>query len=95
MAVAVQLDFRGNTLKQYQHVVQDLGYLIGGPSSPGALFHWAAKTDDGLRLVDVGDPRCVRVVCDRECSWRVPKSPRVVEMPTIETFDVYKHLAGG
>src|SRR2546422_11576885 len=53
MAVAVQLEFKGGTLEQYDQVIQKMGFRPGGPSAPGALFHWVTKTPDGIRVVDV------------------------------------------
>ena len=49
MAIAVQLDFNGATLDQYDQVIQKMG-LQSGSTPPGALFHWVAKTPDGLRV---------------------------------------------
>ena len=53
MAVAVQLDFQGGTLDQYDEINEILGSLPGGPLREHELFHWAAKTEGGFRVVDV------------------------------------------
>ncbi len=53
MAIGVRLDFKGATLEQYDQVVERLGFLPGGPAPPEVLFHWVAKTDDGIRVTDV------------------------------------------
>jgi hypothetical protein len=58
MAVAIEMDFKGATLEQYDEVLKLMG--LDDPSAPppnGALFHWAAKTDDGLKVVDVWETR--------------------------------------
>ena len=34
-----------------------MGFTKGGAGPPGALFHWATKTDDGFRVVDVWESR--------------------------------------
>jgi hypothetical protein len=52
MAVGVVMDFEG-TLDQYDQVVQSMGLTPGGPTPPGALFHWVTKTDNGFRVTDV------------------------------------------
>jgi hypothetical protein len=52
MAVGVVMDFEG-TLEQYDQVVQSMGLTPGGPTPPGALFHWVTKTDTGFRVTDV------------------------------------------
>jgi hypothetical protein len=53
MAVAVEMDFRGATLDQYDQVLQKMGLTPGAAGPPGALFHWVTATDDGIRVVDV------------------------------------------
>ena len=57
MAIAIQIDIPGETLERYDEAVEIAGLLPGGPASPGALFHWIAKTDDGIRIVNVWDSR--------------------------------------
>ena len=53
MAVAFEMNFKGATLEQYDHVMELMGLSAGGPGPEGVVFHWAAATDDGLRVVDV------------------------------------------
>ena len=55
MAVAFEMRFEGATLEQYDRVMELMGLRQGGAgSSPdGAIFHWVAKTDDGIVVVDV------------------------------------------
>jgi hypothetical protein len=52
VAVAVVMEFEG-TLDQYDQVVESMGLTPGGPTPPGALFHWVTKTDGGFRVTDV------------------------------------------
>ena len=58
MAIAVQIDFAGATLDQYDAINKLLGATEGG-SHPGegALFHFVPATDDGFRVVDVWNSR--------------------------------------
>ena len=53
MAVAVEMNFPGATLAQYDEVMVTMGLTAGGATPPGAISHWVASTDDGLRVVDV------------------------------------------
>src|SRR5205085_5577620 len=57
MAVAVEMNFRGATLDQYDQVIEKMGLTPGGSVPPGAISHWVAKTDDGIRVVDVWETR--------------------------------------
>lgn len=53
MPVAFEMNFKGATLEQYDQVMEPMGLSSAEAVLPGALFQWAAKTDDGLRVVDV------------------------------------------
>ncbi|MFI5045761.1 MAG: hypothetical protein ACHQIG_01745 [Acidimicrobiia bacterium] len=57
MAIAVNMNFAGGTLEQYDAVCKKMGLAPKGPAPDGALFHWAAKTDDGFRVTDVWETR--------------------------------------
>ena len=57
MAVAVEMNFKGATLDQYDKVMQKMGLTPGGATPPGAISHWTAKTDEGLRVVDVWETK--------------------------------------
>ena len=53
MTIAVQLDFPGATLEQYDQLIQKMGFQPESTSERGCLFHWVTKTDDGIRVTDV------------------------------------------
>ena len=55
MAVAVEMNFKGATLDQYDQVAALMGHTPGGPTPPHAISHWVAQTNDGIRVVDVWD----------------------------------------
>ena len=57
MPVAVEMNFRGATLDQYDQVIEAMGFTAGGAGAPGGLFHWVTETDDGIRVVDVWDSK--------------------------------------
>jgi hypothetical protein len=57
MPVAVEMSFSGATLAQYDQVIEKMGLTPGGSAPPGAISHWVAKTDDGIRVVDVWETR--------------------------------------
>ena len=53
MAVAFKMRFRGATLEQYDQIIDLMGFGDGTADADGAIFHWVAKTDDGLLVVDL------------------------------------------
>jgi hypothetical protein len=57
MPVAIEMSFESATLDQYDRAMELMGLENGGQAPPGALFHWAAATDSGLRVVDVWESR--------------------------------------
>jgi hypothetical protein len=58
MAVAVEMDFKGATLEQYDEVLKLMSLDDGSRELPeGGIFHWAAKTDDGIKVVDVWETK--------------------------------------
>lgn len=94
MAVAVQLDFLGATLDQYDEINEAIGRLPGGPASRHELFHWVTAIDDGFRVVDVWESRDS---FDRFLHERL--QPAFAELgfsrqPEVLFFDVYNYSVG-
>ena len=95
MPVAVQLDFKGLTLDDYDRVVDLMGFEPGGRTPPGALFHWVTKTDDGTRVTDVWQ--------DRETFERFAEEhigPKMAEagissQPEITIHEVHNYMTAG
>jgi len=58
MTIAVQQDFDGVTLAQYDAVVAKMGLPHNGThSEAGLLFHFVVQTDNGIRVTDVWESR--------------------------------------
>jgi hypothetical protein len=58
MAVAIEMSFKGATLDQYDEVMKLMSLEDGRRQAPdGALFHWVAQTDDGIKVVDVWETK--------------------------------------
>jgi hypothetical protein len=57
MAVAVQMDFEGATLDQYDTICKSMGLTPKGPGPAGAISHFATKTDSGIRIIDVWESK--------------------------------------
>ena len=95
MAVAVQLDFQGATLKQYDEMVELFGSLRGGPAPQHELFHWVMKTADGFRITDVWASREAFEEFERDKLRPLYKGVGIVHLPEIRFYDVHNYLAGG
>jgi len=95
VAVAVEMNFGGATLDQYDQVMEKMGLTAGGSGPPGAISHWVAKTDDGIRVVDVWE---TREVFDRYAEEKIGPYTReagFTEQPETRFYDVHNHLTPG
>lgn len=95
MAIAIQMDFPGGTLDQYDRVMDKMGFRPGGAPPPqGVLFHWAAGTDEGLRVVDVWKTRA-----EFDDFAKAQIAPITAEMgmqpPQMRFFELHNHLPAG
>jgi hypothetical protein len=90
MAVGLILDFKGGTLDQYDQIVERMD--LGGKVPPGAIFHWVAATDDGIRVVDVWEDRAT---FDKFAQEKIgPFSAEVgAPQPEITEYAVHNTLA--
>jgi hypothetical protein len=95
VAVAVQLDFEGATIQQYDEINESIGLLPGGPASPQELFHWVAETDDGFRVVDVWESREAFEKFAHEKLNPIYDDVGVPHPPHVQFFEVHNYLAGG
>ena len=92
MAVAVVLEFEGGTLEQYDQVLERMGLSHGGSTPEGALFHWVAATDDGIRVTDVWESR---EHFDAFAEEQIGPHSQAVGLPgppTMTFYDVHNHL---
>ena len=91
MAVAIEMYFKGATPEQYDKVIELMGLTFGG-IPPGAIFHWAAKTDDGMRIVDVWESRDVFDRYSQEQIVPFSQQAGITEPPEMTYRDVHNHL---
>ena len=91
MPVAIEMNFRGATSDQYDRVLELMG-LTSGNIPPGALFHWTAKTDDGLRVVDVWETREQFDRFAQEQMGPFTQQAGFTEPPETTYRDVYNYL---
>jgi len=95
VAVAVQVDFEGATLEQYDEINERIGSLPGGPPAAHELFHWVAKTDEGFRVVDVWESREAFEAMFQERLVPTFEAVGIPHPPHIQFFEVHNYLAGG
>jgi hypothetical protein len=94
VAVAVQLDFKGATLEQYDQATERLGLLPGGPGATDQLFHWATAIDGGVRVVDVWESKEAFDQFLVERIQLVTVEVGASYPPDVEFFEVHNYLTG-
>jgi hypothetical protein len=92
MAVAVEMNFKGATLDQYDQVIQKMGLTPGGATPPGAISHWAAKTDEGLRVVDVWETQEAYDQFAAEQIGPYSSEVGITEAPEMRVYEVHSYL---
>jgi hypothetical protein len=95
MTVAVQLEFRGATLAQYDEITERIGLLPGGPAMPHEFSHWVTKTEDGFRVTDVWENQEAFEKFSRETLGPIYQEVGVRRLPEIQFFEVHNYLGGG
>jgi hypothetical protein len=92
MAIAVQLDFSGATLEQYDEVIKKMGFSPGGPGAPGGIFHWVTKTKDGIRVTDVWESKEKFERFSREQIGPKTAEAGIPSPPRVTFFEVHSYL---
>jgi hypothetical protein len=92
MAIARIFDGPGWTPEQYDALIQKMA--LGGHAAPGVLFHWAARTETGMRAVDVYESRAA---ADQLVAERVGPAAAALglPLPQITEYEVHATLAPG
>jgi hypothetical protein len=91
MAVAVDLEFDGGTLEQYDEVAKLMEYEPGGAAPPGCLFHLGALTDRGLRVTDVWESKEQFEQYAREKIAPLSQQVGIPGPPRITFYDVHNY----
>ena len=95
MAVAVELNFRGATLDQYDQVIKKMGFQDAGAGPTGILFHWVARTDDGMRVVDVWETKEQFERFAQEQIGPFTQEVGITEQPETRFTEVHNYLTAG
>lgn len=94
MAVAMQMEFRGGTLDQYDQVMDKMGLRPGGGTDrpQGLLFHWVMQTDDGIRVTDVWESRDQFDQFAQTSIVPITQEVGLPGPPEVRFFDVHNYL---
>jgi len=92
MPVAVELNFSGATLEQYDQILRKMGLTPKGATPAGAISHWVAKTNDGIRVVDVWETRQHFDTFAKEQIGPYSKEVGISEEPQATFYDVHNYL---
>jgi hypothetical protein len=95
MAVAVQLDFAGVSLEQYDQVCKLMGLTPKGPGPAGSISHFATMTDSGLRVVDVWESKEQFDTFAQEQIGPLSQQAGFAGPPEIQVFDVHNYFTPG
>ena len=95
MAIAVQIDFDGATLDQYDEVVQKMGFEPRGRGEPGGLFHWVTKTDSGIRVTDVWESQEIFERFAQEKIGPLTAAVGLTSPPRVTFHEVHNYLTAG
>jgi hypothetical protein len=90
--VAVEMSFGGATVGQYDRILEKMGLSPGGAVPKGAISHWVAKTDEGMRVVDVWETREQFDRFAQEQIGPYSKEVGIESAPTIRYYDVHNYL---
>ena len=95
MAVAVQLDFDGATLAQYDEICGKMGLTPKGPGPSGAISHFATMTGTGLRVVDVWQTKEQFEKFAQEQIGPYSADVGMTAPPRMEFFEVHNYFTPG
>ena len=95
MAVAVEMNFKGATLDQYDQVIELMGLTPRGSGPPRAISHWVAQTDDGIRVVDVWETKEDYERFAQEQIGPYSQQAGFAGPPEITYHDVHNYLTAG
>ena len=93
MAVAIDLEFDGGTLEQYDEVARLMDYEPGGAAPPGCLFHWGALTERGLRVTDVWETKDQFEQYAQEAIGPFSEQVGIPGPPRITFYEVHNYQA--
>lgn len=95
MAVAVQMDFDGASLDQYDQVCSRMGLKPEGPGPAGSISHFATMTESGLRIVDVWESKERFENFAQSQIGPFSAEVGITSAPRLQFFDVHNYFTPG
>ena len=86
------MNFAGATIGQYDQIIEKMGLTPGGSTPPGAISHWVAKTDEGMRVVDVWETKEHFERFAQEQIGPYSKEVGIEDEPETRFYDVHNYL---
>ena len=79
-------------LEQYDQIIGKMGLTPGGAAPSGAISHWVAKTDDGMRVVDVWESREAFDQFANDKIFPISAEVGITDPPETTFYDVHNYL---
>ena len=95
MPVAVEMNFHGATLDQYDRILEKMGLTPGGSVPAGAISHWVAETDGGMRVVDVWETKEAFEQFAQEQIGPYSAEVGIEGEPELRFYHVHNYLTAG
>jgi hypothetical protein len=92
MAIAIQMDFDGATLGQYDEICEKMGLTPKGPGPKGALSHFVTATDAGIRIIDVWETKDQFDKFAQEQIGPLSQAVGIADPPKMQFFEVHNYL---
>ncbi len=89
------MEFRGGTLEQYDQVIEKMGFAPGGTGPSGLLFHWATRTDGGIRVTDVWERKDAFDEFAQNQIMPITQELGIPGPPDLQFFEVHSFLREG
>jgi hypothetical protein len=93
MAIAVIQDFPGGTTGQYDEISEKMG-LAANELPEGAVSHWVAETDEGMRVVDVWESPAAFDTFAKERLGPAAAQVEGVPEPAVTILELYNVRTG-
>ncbi|GAA1986565.1 hypothetical protein [Catenulispora subtropica] len=92
--IAVVMEFPGE-MRQYDEVLDLMGFTPQGRGADGGLFHWATRTADGARTTEVWQDRATFDAFAETNLIPYTAKAGVAPASSVTVYDVYNYFTAG